>query len=54
MSTCRQAIRARRKARIDPRYIKTKRGDAAVRARKQRAKWAAEAARKARPRGYST
>lgn len=34
MSATRQAIRARRKARLDPRYIKYTRRDAAARQRK--------------------
>lgn len=42
MSTARQAIRRRRQARMDPRYIGTRRKDAGVRSAKARAKVEAE------------
>jgi hypothetical protein len=48
MSTCRQAIAARRKARNDPRYKALKSGDAAVRAARYAQKIANENMRRQR------
>ncbi len=42
MSTCRQAVRARKKARLDPRYRKLKIMDKATSARRQATKVARE------------